>query len=461
MIDRTDTTPEPAAEDSRSRSIVAFILSAIPMLSVIAYGAVDSLALGVLFVVMAVVGLLWLADAWRGGEFYFSSSALQIPLIGLIVIASVQLLPMGGNDEVAALLNVPPVRALSLDPYSTRFFLILLIVYFLFFAAALAHIRGASQVKRTAATIVAFGTLIAFFGILQRLSMPESIYGLRPTPQAIPFGPFVNQHHFAALMQMTSGIALGLLFGAGVGRERKLMVGLGAGIMGMAVVFTGSRGGLIGYLCVVSFAAAASFVRGRRKRREEQEAGDNSKRNLLVIAAAIGLVVLVLGSVLMLGGQESLFRGIGLQAGQSDVTSGRLHFWSIAWKIFLEHPLIGAGFDAFGVAFTRFDTWNGFYRVERAHNDYLQMLADGGILGFACVVAFVVIFFKKGISAIGNRSDKVLRSISTGAFAGCLGILVHSFFDFPLRTPANALFFLLLIALVIGNERIARRSRAD
>jgi O-antigen ligase len=150
-----------------------------------------------------------------------------------------------------------------------------------------------------------------------------------------------------------------------------------------------------------------------------------------------------------------------LQAGQSDVTSGRLHFWSIAWKIFLEHPLIGAGFDAFGVAFTRFDTWNGFYRVERAHNDYLQMLADGGILGFACVVAFVVIFFKKGISAIGNRSDKVLRSISTGAFAGCLGILVHSFFDFPLRTPANALFFLLLIALVIGNERIARRSRAD
>ncbi len=458
---KADTSSEPVAPDSRTRSVIAFVLCAIPMVSTVAYGAVDSLAVGILFVVMAVVGLLWLADSWREGEFHFSTSALQIPLFGLIAIALVQLLPVGGSDEVAALLDVPAARSLSLDPYATRFFLIHLIVYFLFFAAALAHIRGASKVKAIAAAIVAFGTLIAFFGILQRLSMPESIYGLRPTPQAIPFGPFVNQHHFAALMLMTSGIALGVLFGSGVGRERKLMVGLAAGIMGMAIVFTGSRGGLIGYLCVVSFAAAASFVRGRGKRREEQDAGDNSKRNLLVIVAATGLVVLVLGSVLMLGGQDSLFRGIGLQYGQTDVTSGRLHFWSIAWKIFLEHPLIGAGFDAFGVAFTRFDTWNGFFRVERAHNDYLQMLADGGILGLACVVAFVVIFLKNGISAISNRKDKLLRSITTGAFAGCMGILVHSFFDFPLRTPANAFFFLLLIVLMVGADRINHKSRTD
>ena len=48
---------------------------------------------------------------------------------------------------------------------------------------------------------------MAFFGILQRLAHPEGIYGFRETPQAIPFGPFVNQHHFAAFMEMTSGVA--------------------------------------------------------------------------------------------------------------------------------------------------------------------------------------------------------------------------------------------------------------
>jgi O-antigen ligase len=133
----------------------------------------------------------------------------------------------------------------------------------------------------------------------------------------------------------------------------------------------------------------------------------------------------------------------------------------VAWKIFLENPIIGAGMNSFGVAFTRFDTWNGFYRVEQAHNDYLQILADGGILGFACIAAFAVLFLKKGISAIGDQKDKVNRSVVTGALAGCLGLMVHSFFDFPLRTPANAFFFLLLVVLVAGNGAAKRKRRSN
>jgi hypothetical protein len=71
------------------------------------------------------------------------------------------------------------------------------------------------------------------------------------------------------------------------------------------------------------------------------------------------------------------------------------------------------------------------------------------------------LFVKKGISAINNQRDRLLRSIVTGAFAGCLGILVHSFFDFPLRTTANAFFFLLLVVLVVGNgEGANKRSSA-
>ena len=82
------------------------------------------------------------------------------------------------------------------------------------------------------------------------------------------------------------------------------------------------------------------------------------------------------------------------------------------------------------------------FRVEQAHNDYLQMLADGGILAAACVVVFVFVLLRKGIAAVGDHRDGMRRSIITGAMAGCLGILIHSFFDFPLRTPANGFFFL-------------------
>jgi O-antigen ligase len=448
-------------QHSRIGKAIVAVLCAIPVVTTLAYGGVDSLALGVLFALLSIILVMWLVDAGRSGEFRFSPDLLQLPILGLILITSIQLLPVAGNDEASRLLSVPVTRALSADAYATRFFVLHLIVYVIFFAAALVYIPGGKRPRTIAIGIIAFGALLAFFGILQRLSMPEAIYGLRATPQAIPFGPFVNQHHFAALMQMTSGVALGFLFGSGVTRERKIFVALAAGIMGMAIIFTGSRGGLIGYLSVVAFAAVASFVRSNRKRHEDPDARERRNRNLLVITAAGGLIVLVLGSVLFLGGQESLLRGVGLQQTQSDMTSGRMHFWSVAWQIFLENPIIGSGMNSFGVAFTRFDTWNGFYRVEQAHNDYLQMLADGGILGFACVAAFAALFLKKGISAIGDQKDKLDRCVVTGALAGCLGVMVHSFFDFPLRTPANAFFFLLLVVLVVGSGAVKRKRRSS
>ena len=440
-----------------AKAIVALIC-AVPMIATIAYGAVDSWSIGLLSVLVAIIALLWLIDAGFAGEFRFSTNPLQLPIVALLVIGCVQLLPFG-SSESAALVNAPVTHTLSMDPYATRFFLIRLVIWFVFFAAALVYVPGAKRQKRVAVLVVVFGALIAFVGILQRLATSEAIYGLRETPQAISFGPFVNQHHFASLMEMTSGIVLGLLFGSGIPRERKILLALAAGIMGMAIMFTGSRGGLISYLGVVALAAVASFSwKTDEIAREDQDSRSRSRRNLLIMTAAGGLVILVLGSVLFLGGEGAVLRGIGLQQSGSDVTSGRGHFWRVAWQIFLANPILGAGFDAFGVAFPRYDTWNGRFRVEQAHNDYLQILADGGVLGFACVVAFVFIFVRKGIAAISRRTSDINRSVSIGALAGCFGILIHSFFDFPLRTPANAFFFLLLVVLAVGNDS-AKRSR--
>ncbi len=445
----TDRHHHPDPETSRIAKAIVFLICAIPLISTIVFGAVDPWTTGLLSVLIAIVVILWLIDAGTKGEFHYSTSKLQWPLIALLLIGCTQLLPFG-STESAGLLNAPGIHALSMDPYATRFFIVRLAMCFVFFAAALSYLPRASSQTKIAVTVVGFGTLMAFFGILQRLAIPEAIYGLRPTPQAIPFGPFVNQHHFAALMEMTSGVTLGLLFGGGVSRERKLFIAIAAGIMGMAIIFTSSRGGLISYLGVVVFAAVGSFAWGTYSgAHSNHETRSRGRRNLLIMTAAGGLVILVLGSVLLLGGEASLLRSIGLTDSQSDVTSGRSHFWKIAWQIFLANPILGAGLDAFGVAFTRYDTWNGQFRVEQAHNDYLQMLADGGILGFSCVVGFVFILIRKGIAAISWRTSDIHRSISTGALAGCFGILIHSFFDFPLRTPANAFFFLFLVVIAV------------
>ncbi len=446
------------APASLAEKAILVIVSVIPMLGAVLYGAVDSWTLGLLSVLVALIALLWMLDAWRSGEFRYSPSVLQLPLLGLILIGCIQLLPFSSRDAAAAIIEAPVARSITLDPYATRFFMVRLVACFIFFAAALTFISNSDRARRFALLIITFGALLAFFGILQWLATPEAIYGLRPTPQALPFGPYVNQHHFAGLMEMTSGLALGLLFGSGVRRERKFAIAIAAGIMGMAVVFTGSRGGIVSFLAVVVCAAAASFVRKSGRRNEEDES--TRRRNLLVIGAAGGLVVLIFASVLFFGGEGSLLRGVGLgESGAEDVSSGRFHFWAIALQIFFAHPIIGAGFDAFGVAFSRYDTWNGFFRVEQAHNDYLQMLADAGVLGFACVAAFVYFLFKRSFANIRARVNSYDSSIAVGALAGCVGILIHSFFDFPLRTTANAFFFLLLVVLAAGSYSTVRDSK--
>ena len=432
-----------AANDrpSRLETVIVLLLSGVPLIAAVLYGAVDSWTLGLLAILMAVVALLWLAEAWRSGKFRYSRNSLQVPIFGLIAIGLVQLLPLGG-DRSAGLLAADAVRSLSMDPYATRLFLMRAVILLVFFAAALTFINDLGRARKIAVAIIIFGAGVAFFGILQRLATPEAIYGLRPTPQAIPFGPYVNQHHFGALMEMTSGLALGLVFGHGFSRGSKFLVGIAAGIMGMAIIFTGSRGALLSYFAVIVFVVVASFVRA-----QVRESDTYLRRNLIVAAAAVGLVAVVLASVIFLGGEASLLRGIGMQENPTDPTSGRMHFWEIAGRIFLDNPIIGAGLDAYGVAFTRYDTWSGLFRVEQAHNDYLQMLADGGLLGFACVVAFVVLLARVSIGTMASRSHDAGRSMAVGALAGCFGILVHSFVDFPLRTPANAFFFLLLVAL--------------
>jgi O-antigen ligase len=114
-------------------------------------------------------------------------------------------------------------------------------------------------------------------------------------------------------------------------------------------------------------------------------------------------------------------------------------------------PLLGVGFDAFGVGFTQFDTRNGIFRVEQAHNDYLQMLTDGGIFAFLLVGLFIFLLFQKSLSVVGGSSDKLRRSLAIGALAGCLGIMIHSFFDFPLRTHSNTYFFLMLAVIATAD----------
>lgn len=436
----------------RLRLSIVVLLLLTAFLSVIFFGAVDPLATSALGAAAAVIVILWLAESWRAGQFTIYLDALYLPLLGLVTIGFIQLLPLRADTAAQELLGVPVESSLSLDPFATRMFTVRLVILLVLFAAAFTFVDSKRKIRNFALWIIGFGAVMSFFAILQRLSGTDAIYGIRRTPQAIPFGPFVNQHHFAAFMELTSGLALGLLFGRSGSRERRIFLVFAAVLMGIAVIFTGSRGGLLSYLGVVAVAGVLSVLRAKGG------AGNRRVGRMAALAGGAALFAGVTTAAFLLGGGEALFRGIGQN--QADITSGRTHFWSVAWRIFTDYPILGAGFDAFGVAFTRYDTWNGTFRVEQAHNDYLQALADAGILGFACVAAFIYLFARKSLNVIARSADETRAAIAVGAAAGCTGILIHSIFDFPLRTTSNAIFFLLSVVIACAQVERGRSQNA-
>ena len=112
----------------------------------------------------------------------------------------------------------------------------------------------------------------------------------------------------------------------------------------------------------------------------------------------------------------------------------------------------GAGLGAYAQAYTRFDPSGGYERVEQAHNDYLQILADAGVVGLIVGGLFLFWLFREGIrnSSVVNSSR---RGIAVGAFAGCFAILIHSLFDFVLHITAISVMFLTLIAILVACGR--------
>ena len=439
-----------------SRFIIVLLCVSV-VLTALAYGTVHYWSLAVFEIGASALVLLWAVDAWRSRRLRLSRSLLQLPLVGLFLLGLFQLLPMGGGGDgtTGGALTVPPISSVSIDPYSTRLALVQVAALFIYFAAALAFIDSPKRLRLVVRVVIVFGFLLAFMGLIQYATSPGKIYWLKELPQSTPFGPFYNRHHFAGYMELTLALPLGLIFSGAVERDKRPLYIFAAALMGIALITTNSRGGLIALVAEIAFLAAMGFGRREEKARGGERTG-RARAALLRVGLGLGLVVALILGALLFGGEAALNRIVG-SVNSSDPTTGRAHFWAVTLDIIKDHPVVGTGLGSYGLAYTRYDSRNGLERLEQAHNDYLQMMSDAGIIGMGLALIFVFFLFRKGF-ARRESSDDFRRGVATGALAGCFAVLVHSFFDFTLHTTSNALLFLILVALATINGRVEQPS---
>jgi O-antigen ligase len=446
-----------------SRFIVLALCLAV-VLSALAFGTVHSWSLAIFETGASFVAVAWLADGWRTRRLRLSFNPLQLPLLGLCLIGLLQLLPWGGAGDAAAAVaaGVTPARAaVSLDPFTTRLVVVQLISLLVYFAAALSFIDSPRRLQLVARVVLIFGFVLAVFGIAQFFVSPDKIYGFRETKQSLSFGPFIDRHHFAGYMELTLALPLGYVFAGAVERDKRIMYGFAAAVMALALVLTNSRGGMLSLAAEVMFVVIVSAgVRRDGQQGEGREESRVARLRRVALRAALGFALLgalFLGA-LAFGGEGALARLVG-SVNTDDPSTGRLQFWRATTAMIADHPLAGVGLGAFGVAYGGYDQTNGrVYRLEQAHNDYLQIVSDAGVFGAALALLFVILLFRAGFNRLESH-DKTRRAVALGALTGCFAVLVHSFFDFTLHTTSNALLFLVLAALATMNGRVEEPSR--
>jgi len=418
---------------TRASKLLFFLLCATLVFTATVYGTVHQPVISVFYLVAVIIVVLWAFDSLRTGVLRFNKSLIQIPLIAVILLGFVQVIPFGTIAETAGISGIP--RTISLEPFWTKVFTLHLIAFLIFLAALLTYIDSEKRLRKVVWVVTIFGFVYAFFAILQAVLSPGKIFGVYEPQFAEPYGTFVNRHNFAAYMEMTIAIPLGLLFAGVIPKDKRLLFVTAAGLMGVALILSGSRGGFVALLAEIFFLIILT----------------TETRSFGRLALKIGLAVLLVGTIIagaiFIGGESSLSR-IAETVASDNITTNRTHIWSVTLSVIKTYPFFGTGLGGYSVAYTNFDTTNGAMRVEQAHNDYLQIMTDAGVIGLIIAAFFIFQLFRTGLKNI-KTAHTFNRGIAVGALAGCFAIVVHSLFDFVLHTTAVTYLFITLVALVV------------
>jgi O-antigen ligase len=218
--------------------------------------------------------------------------------------------------------------------------------------------------------------------------------------------------------------------------------------MAGTIFLSGSRGGMIAF--VAQMALLTLIARVQKNRRA---------------ALAASLVIISIAAlILWIGGQELTTRITSIHSeAKTELDTGvRMRIDRDGLRMFSERPVLGWGLGNFPVVYPQFRSFFTDKFVNRAHNDYLQLLTETGLAGFGTIVWFLILVYRRAIKKLENWHADMNGAVALAMLLSCTGILVHSFLDSNLQIPANAALFYCMCTLAAAGTNFGshRRPRA-
>lgn len=349
--------------------------------------------------------------------------------------------------------SLPGPRPISIEPSRTWLGLAFLCTFALLLLGTARGLQGVGPLGLVRG-IVIIGAVAAFAELIQKASGSSVVYGLW-TPRQLGYSsaPLVNRNHTAGWLVMVMALAMGHL-AAGLARGMRdvepgwrnrvawlsssessetLLTAFAVVAMGIAIVFTESRSGSLSLILAMAFMGAWLLQR------------QSSRSRKSVALAYLGLVV---GAAVVMGGADAVERRFSAASWEN--LDGRLDVWRDTLRIIDDFELTGTGLNTYGIAMLHYQTVkDGLHYIE-AHNDYLQVVAEGGVmLGVPVLLLVAAIVVEVRRRFVERMDDTRTYWVRVGAVVAVIAIAFQSVFDFTLQMPGAAAMFVMLLAIAV------------
>jgi O-antigen ligase len=446
-------------------TVVHFLLVGTLAWGGFAFGAVYPWAYWPLVTASTVTSVIALSVRWSGARSrelgalaaafptFLAAGLIQIVPLSLSVLETVSPESLGVISQLDLLVGsgAAPTHPISISPGSTTIGLILFASNALLIlgCARLFSIVGA---RRIAEAIAVLGVAMALVGVGQSGLVNGKIYGFwTPLDGGSPFGPFVNRNHFAGWMLLALPLTLGLVCG-GIARgtgsvrpfwhdrlmwlssssaSRLVLLGSGAIVMGLSLAMTMSRSAMSAL--GLSIVLTGAFALRRQQRR----------RGTMAVAYLVLLVVVIVGWT----GTDAIASRFS-QTNWSEFNDRR-GAWADAIDIASRFPATGTGLNTYGIATLFYQRHDLSQHYSQAHNDLLQLAAEGGLLLTIPALACIGLLALKVRQKLNEETSTRTYWLRVGAATSLVAIAFQEMVDFSLQMPGNAALFAVVCAIAI------------
>ena len=351
---------------------------------------------------------------------YFHHTPLTIPLLMYLSVAIVSTI-------------ISSYKWISLSLLANLF--VYIAIYFLI----VNNLKTEADIKRLLTAILCTSLILGIYGLLQYSNILELTP--RVTNERI-CSAYYNSNHYAGYLAMITPIPIALFLFLPWGKSTIPLILLSILlIVNLALSYSwGSIGFGVGVIFLI-------FTRIWLSKRKEL---------VITIGALVLISFAILGVVSMLSRtpklpENTLSARYTHMVNFASISMGtRLFMYKNTIPLILDHPYLGTGIGMFRYAFTPYRPPQRTNFWWYAHNDYLQIASEIGLIGLAVFLFLVIIVLIKGFKALKLASN-FNRAIILGVLAGILSILVHGLFDANLSViPANILHFYTIMGLLVS-----------